>query len=332
MSKKILVLKNQGNLELESHDWMELHIYNYQRITIDKKNTYLLKEPDKNSFYSLDDQILDIDGAILFILNSPPDVISEILNILKSKGIPYVILMEESSKEISQSENEVFAIDNHIESLVLALNKLSSLIDNNIDKQLKFPIKVNEKDKKNSEPSPSKKELLEEYATKKTENHTENLVQEISQVFEKVTLEDELNPINKNITSMDLKPEDSLNNENKETEKLERLKKIKFYLHPIMMNEVKCSLERLGFSNITITNIKYLDAEKKNETYRGSHYHNSLSPKLEAWLVVRESEVPYIMDTLSQLKNEDINENALISDVEEVIRISSLEKGNYAID
>ncbi len=346
MSKKILVLKNQGTLELESHEWMDLHTYNYQRITIDNKNTYLLKEPHQDNFYSFNDKISDIDGAIVFVLNSPPDVIREILDILKAKNIPYVLLMEESSKEISQRENEVFAIDKNVESLILALNKLSALIDQNIEKKSDPAVndennEINTYNTENDdvtdktdnraslELDKSKKELLEEYALHKTSHHATEITPESSNISKELKRENQAKPLAGEVTEnlVDYKSDSSALGEPRD-----KLKKIKFFLHPIMMTDVKCSLERLGFSNITITDIKYLDADKKKETYRGGHYNTGLSPRLEAWIVVRESEVEYILDSLAELKNDDINENAVISDIEEVIRISSLERGDLAID
>jgi len=53
----------------------------------------------------------------------------------------------------------------------------------------------------------------------------------------------------------------------------ESLKKVRFTLHPIMLDSVKSSLKKLGFSNITITDIKHYDSKKSShETYRGSNY------------------------------------------------------------
>jgi nitrogen regulatory protein PII len=48
--------------------------------------------------------------------------------------------------------------------------------------------------------------------------------------------------------------------------------------------------------------------------------------------VVRESELKYIIDVISQLKNEDICDNVIVSSVEESIRISSYERGDLSID
>lgn len=255
MSKKILVLKNQGTLELESHEWMDLHTYNYQRITIDNKNTYLLKEPDQDNFYSFNDKISDIDGAIVFVLNSPPDVIREILDILKAKHIPYVLLMEEASKEISQSENEVFAIDKNIESLILALNKLSALIDQNIEKKSDPAVndennEINTYNNENNDDADvtdktdnrasleldkSKKELLEEYALHKTRHHATEITPESSNISKELKGENQAKTLAGDITEnlLDYRPDSGARGEPKE-----KLKKIKFFLHPIMMTDV----------------------------------------------------------------------------------------------
>ncbi len=129
MVQKILVLKNQGSLELESQSWLELKIFNYQRITIDKTHNYLLKKSEEDNFYSLQEMLEEVDGVMIFVLNSPAEVIRDMVDILKSRDIPYVLLMEEPHREISQREGEVLQVDKQVESIILAFNRLSHLIE-----------------------------------------------------------------------------------------------------------------------------------------------------------------------------------------------------------
>ncbi|MCK9152041.1 P-II family nitrogen regulator [Methanobacterium alcaliphilum] len=314
MSKKILVLKNQGSLKLESQNWIDLEIYQYQRMTIDGKNTYLLKEYGHEQFFSLGDIIQQVDGVMIFVSGSSPEDIGGIVDILNIQQLPHVLLMEENSHEISQKENEIFAIDNKIESIIIALNRLSSLIDKNIKKSDYSPEELITR---------SKKEILEEYASEKEQETYSTEESDYSVELDNTT------ETGKNHDSEFKKydPEEYRDDVNEE-----KLKKIKFNLHPIMMNPIKQSLEKMGFSNITVADIKYAEESQKSETYRGSHYNMNFSPRLEVMMVVRESELSYILDILSHHKNEDIGDYAVIYNAEDAVRISSQEHGNLAID
>ncbi len=109
----------------------------------------------------------------------------------------------------------------------------------------------------------------------------------------------------------------------------ESLKKVRFTLHPIMLDSVKSSLKKLGFSNITITDIKHYDSEKHtHETYRGSNYEMKAKKWHEIMIVVRKNEVDFIINMLKKLKNDDIGNEVIISSSDDAIRISSKERGS----
>ncbi len=69
--KKILVLKNEGSLEIDSHEWLDMEILNYNQISIDGKKTCLLKEPSDDNFYSINEKIAQIDGLMIFARKIP---------------------------------------------------------------------------------------------------------------------------------------------------------------------------------------------------------------------------------------------------------------------
>jgi nitrogen regulatory protein PII/signal recognition particle receptor subunit beta len=109
--------------------------------------------------------------------------------------------------------------------------------------------------------------------------------------------------------------------------------KLRFFFHPIELDNIKNSLAEFGFSSITIIDIKYHDvSNKKMETYRASSYELELPPKIEVMMIIKKEEIQYVINALESVKTEDISEKVFISPVEDVLRISTNEKGENAID
>ncbi len=111
------------------------------------------------------------------------------------------------------------------------------------------------------------------------------------------------------------------------------LKKVCFSLHPIMLDTVKSSLEKLGFSNITLKDIKHYDSSSSShETYRGSNYEMKAKKWQEIMIVVRSSEVEFIINLLKKLKNDDISNYITVTPTSDVLRIRTRETGPDALD
>lgn len=108
--------------------------------------------------------------------------------------------------------------------------------------------------------------------------------------------------------------------------------KLSLSFHPIELENVKASLEKFGFSNLTLVETNYVQKLDKKETYRGSSYQLTLPPKMEINMVVKREDISYVINAMENIKNEDISENILIYPVEEVIRIRTREKGVRAVD
>ena len=115
-------------------------------------------------------------------------------------------------------------------------------------------------------------------------------------------------------------------NEEMEIQNSDSLKKVRFSLHPIMLDNVKSSLEKLGFSNITLKDIKHYDSSSSShETYRGSNYQVKAKKWQEIMIVVRESEVDFIINLLQKLKNDDISNYVTVTPTSDVLRIRTRE-------
>ncbi len=109
--------------------------------------------------------------------------------------------------------------------------------------------------------------------------------------------------------------------------------KLRFFFHPVELDNVKESLAKFGFSNLTLIDIKYQNyQEEKTETYRGSSYELQLPPKIEIMMITKKEEIEYVIKALESVKTEDISEKLFISPVEDIIRIRTTEKGENAID
>jgi nitrogen regulatory protein P-II 1 len=290
--KKILVLKNEGSLEIDSQEWLDMEILNYNQISIDEKKTCLLKEPSDDNFYSLNEKLAEADGLIIFAQKTQYECLLNLEKNLIEKKVPYVLLKDELYGETLEKENQfIYNANNYLQTIIMALNKISSLI-NNQDSDNKV------KNKKEKPPSSQSTSELG-----------------VSPYFEKKKFE--IKSYNK---EMEIQNTDSL-------------KKIRFSLHPIMLDTVKSSLEKLGFSNITLKDIKHYDSSSySHETYRGSNYQMKSKKWQEIMIVVRSSEVEFIINLLKKLKNDDISNYVTVTPTSDVLRIRTRETGPDALD
>ena len=108
--KKILVLKNEGSLEIDSHEWLDMEILNYNQISIDGKKTCLLKEPSDDNFYSLNEKLAEADGIMIFAQKKQYECLLNLEKNLIEKKVPYVILKDELYDEILEKKIISFLI------------------------------------------------------------------------------------------------------------------------------------------------------------------------------------------------------------------------------
>ncbi len=113
------------------------------------------------------------------------------------------------------------------------------------------------------------------------------------------------------------------------------LTKVKFNLDPGLMGEVKDCLDTSGFSNITVTELKHSQQIQVKEIYRGNEIFRkriNQRARLEVMMVIKEDEVEYLLSSLSHIKDPGLGNSLVISKLQDIIRISSQERGLNAVD
>ena len=283
---------------------IELSVINYRRILIDGGKNYLFNPPGYPEFMSLK-QVLseEVGGVIVFVETSIGifETDLEIINLIASANIPHVLFA-------NRADFSEFEMDTHVEG-VLSIPTIAQDgigINDGLKMLLKLMDKYEEKSSlKNNDIKNQKTENVQEnYESKenykttvKYEKYAESADPELSLLFD---------------------PE---------------FCKLRFFFHPIELDNVKNSLAKFGFSNITTIDIKYQNyGTEKMETYRCSSYELELPPKIEMMMVIKKEEIEYVIQALEAVKTEDISEKLFISPVEDVIRISTSERGENAVD
>ncbi|MGB9937597.1 MAG: P-II family nitrogen regulator [Methanobacterium sp.] len=108
--------------------------------------------------------------------------------------------------------------------------------------------------------------------------------------------------------------------------------KVKIFLHPIELDNVKEVLINAGFSNLTIIEIGYVESSTSKERYRGSNYAVTIPPRTEINIIIKYEDVKYILEALRAIKSDDIYNNLFISPIENVVRIRTKEQGEEAVE
>ena len=97
------------------------------------------------------------------------------------------------------------------------------------------------------------------------------------------------------------------------------MKKIEAIIRPFKLEEVKEALLEEGIKGLTISEVRGYGRQKGHtETYRGSEYQIEFVPKMKIEIVVEDSLTEKVVD-------------AIISNVEDAIRIRTGESGNDAL-
>lgn len=128
-------------------------------------------------------------------------------------------------------------------------------------------------------------------------------------------------------------PKPILNYRPSKVDEKSEIRNVRFFLSPVEFENVKKKLEAEGFGNITIKNIKHIDkALEKRETYRTYTHTLEYPEKVEVMMVTMKDNITYICKALAGIKSDDIEDNIIVSPVENVIRIRTREKGENAIE
>jgi nitrogen regulatory protein P-II 1 len=112
------------------------------------------------------------------------------------------------------------------------------------------------------------------------------------------------------------------------------MKKIEAIIKPFKLDEVKDALNELGIQGLTVTEVKGFGRQKGHvELYRGAEYEVSFIPKVKIETIVADAISEKVVSTIMEkAKTGKIGDGKIfISNVEEVVRIRTGEKGETAI-
>ncbi|HEY3856692.1 MAG TPA: P-II family nitrogen regulator [Verrucomicrobiae bacterium] len=112
------------------------------------------------------------------------------------------------------------------------------------------------------------------------------------------------------------------------------MKKIEAIIKPFKLEEVKDALSQIGIEGMTVSEVKGFGRQKGHtEIYRGSEYKVDFLPKIKIEIVLPDARVESAVAAIvSSAKTGKIGDGKVfVSDVEEIIRIRTEEKGDAAI-
>ena len=112
------------------------------------------------------------------------------------------------------------------------------------------------------------------------------------------------------------------------------MKKIETIIKPFKLDEVKDALNALGVSGMTVTEVKGFGRQRGHkEIYRGTEYQTDFLPKIKIDIVVEESMVDKVIDTiLAKANTGKIGDGKIfVLALEQAIRIRTGERGRDAI-
>ena len=112
------------------------------------------------------------------------------------------------------------------------------------------------------------------------------------------------------------------------------MKKIEAIIKPFKLEEVKDALSQIGIEGMTVSEVKGFGRQKGHtEIYRGSEYKVDFLPKIKIEIVLPDTRVEGALAAIiSSAKTGKIGDGKVfVSDVEEIVRIRTEEKGEAAI-
>ncbi|MCH7888445.1 MAG: P-II family nitrogen regulator [Proteobacteria bacterium] len=112
------------------------------------------------------------------------------------------------------------------------------------------------------------------------------------------------------------------------------MKKIEAIIKPFKLDEVKEALHEIGLQGLTVIEVKGFGRQKGHtELYRGAEYVVDFLPKVKIEVVLEANLVERAIEAIIQAaRTGRIGDGKIfVSDVEEVIRIRTGEKGASAV-
>ena len=112
------------------------------------------------------------------------------------------------------------------------------------------------------------------------------------------------------------------------------MKLITAIIKPFKLEEVRESLDKIGITGMTITEVKGFGRQKGHtELYRGAEYVVDFLPKIKVELVVEEGQADQCIQAIVKAaKTGKIGDGKIfVSDISQVIRIRTEEEGADAL-
>ncbi|HEX7476265.1 MAG TPA: P-II family nitrogen regulator [Polyangiales bacterium] len=112
------------------------------------------------------------------------------------------------------------------------------------------------------------------------------------------------------------------------------MKKVEAIIKPFKLDEVKDALGEIGIQGMTVSEVKgFGRTGGKKEVYRGSAYVVDFVPKVKIELVVSDSQVNQVIESIEKTaKTGRIGDGKIfVVGIEEAIRIRTGERGEDAV-
>jgi len=112
------------------------------------------------------------------------------------------------------------------------------------------------------------------------------------------------------------------------------MKKIEAIIRHFKLDDIKTSLTDCGVEGMTITEVKGFGRQKGHtEMYRGNEYAIDFVPKVKVEVVVPDETVQAVIETIMEkAQTGQMGDGKIfVSDLEEVIRIRTGERGRDAV-
>ena len=112
------------------------------------------------------------------------------------------------------------------------------------------------------------------------------------------------------------------------------MKKVEAIIKPFKIDDVKDAVNEIGVLGLTVTEVRGYGRQKGHtELYRGAEYAIDFLPKIKIEIVIEDSMLEQVIEIIkSKAQTGKIGDGKIfITDVSEVIRIRTGEKGTKAI-
>jgi nitrogen regulatory protein P-II 1 len=113
------------------------------------------------------------------------------------------------------------------------------------------------------------------------------------------------------------------------------MKRVQVTIQPTQLDELRDALSEVGVQGMTVHEARvFRRANRRRQVYRGAPYVVDFALKVKVEIVVRDEAVRRILEVLEEWSGSRENDGSsvLVSDVVEVVRIRTGERGGEALD